>query len=231
MTRTGIDARPEFQERAETFMDGLRANSRALSVGGVAIIAVALSIYLYSRWSEGKAARADQALGRAEQTLAAGNLPLAQTDLQRVLKVYGGTSAASQAALLLAQVQYEQEKFQDGVSGLESYLAAHRGSRAEVEGEALLAAGYEELGKPAEAAKHYRRAADLSRLPADKSGNLADAARALTDAHSYAEARAVWAQLAADRSGPISGEARVRVGELDGLLQAAAATIPQSAKP
>ncbi|GAC1516878.1 MAG: hypothetical protein NVS1B4_14770 [Gemmatimonadaceae bacterium] len=217
MTRTGSDARPDVQDRAEGYMDALRANARTLSIAVLALVAVGVSVFLYMRWSEGKSQRAEQALVRAEQSLMAGNLPLAQTDLQRVVKVYAGTPSANQAALLLAQAQYEQGKFQDGVNALEKYLAANSGSPMDAASEALIAAGYEELNKPAEAAKHYRRAADLTRFPAEKASNLADAARTLTDAGAKADAAAIWAQLAADRNGPAAAEARVRLGELYGL--------------
>ncbi|GAC1658801.1 MAG: hypothetical protein NVS4B3_26460 [Gemmatimonadaceae bacterium] len=215
MTKTGAEAQPAYEERADTFVENLQANWRTIALMAGAVVAIALSFLFYSRWSEGKAERADQALGRAEQSLAAGNAPLAQTDLQRVVKVYGGTLAADQAALLLAQLQYDAGKYQDGATGLESYLANRSGSPFQAAGLALVAGGYEELARPADAARLYQKAADVARFPTEKAEYLADEARALTTAGNAPAAEALWRRIAAEPKGPASSEARVRLGELE----------------
>ena len=78
-----------------------------------------------------------------------------------------------------------------------------------------LAATYTNAKKYDEAAKHYLKAGDLSRFPADKDLYKAEAARVLGIAGKSADARKIWAELAANRESPVINEARVRVGELD----------------
>ena len=52
--------------------------------------AVALGGWLYTRAQAGKEVRAEQTLRRAEQSVAAGNAPLAQTDLEKLATGLGG---------------------------------------------------------------------------------------------------------------------------------------------
>ena len=76
-----------------------------------------------------------------------------------------------------------------------------------------VASGYEGGGRFADAAGHYRRAAELTRLEDERDIYLANAARAYQAAGNKAEAVAIWRQLI-DSEGTQSAEARVRLGEL-----------------
>ena len=79
---------------------------------------------------------------------------------------------------------------------------------------ALIAAGYEQLGKPAEAAERYKRAAAAAEFAVDQANLKASAARAYTAAGRADAARELWTELAGDPTSALSGEARVRLGEL-----------------
>jgi tetratricopeptide (TPR) repeat protein len=76
-----------------------------------------------------------------------------------------------------------------------------------------IGAGYEGTGKFADAAGHYQRAADLTRLPDERDVYLANAARAYQAAGNKGEAIALWRRLI-DSEGTQAAEARVRLGEL-----------------
>ena len=76
-----------------------------------------------------------------------------------------------------------------------------------------IAAGHEGAGRFADAAAHYRRAADLTRLPDERDVYLANAARAYQAAGNKTEAIALWRRLI-DSDGTQAAEARVRLGEL-----------------
>jgi outer membrane protein assembly factor BamD (BamD/ComL family) len=52
----------------------------------------------------------------ARRSMEAGTCRLAQSDLQKVYNKYGSTAAGVQAAMLLAQIDYDQGKYQDGVN-------------------------------------------------------------------------------------------------------------------
>ena len=213
MTRTGAAAQPPLQERAETLFESLRANSRAAIIAVVGIAAVAGGVALYGRSKEAEAVRAEQALSEAQRAADAGNLPQAQTALSRVAGRYDGTPAADRANLMLAQVMYDQGKYAEGLAVL-AKLEGHVDDATKPTVYALRAAGHEQMGKHAEAAASYLKAAETSEFELDKANFQANAARAYMVAGNKAAAQRLWTALAADPRGPVAGEARVRLGEL-----------------
>ena len=80
--------------------------------------------------------------------------------------------------------------------------------------EALIGDGYSQLGKYADAAAHYRKAADATRFQNDREGYLAEAARNFMAAKDTAQARQLWQEVLKNESGVFAAEARVRLGEL-----------------
>src|SRR6266545_4803591 len=91
-------------DRALTFLDWTRINNKALTIGGIIVLVAAAGFWFYTRSRQLQIANAERAFGSARQAVESGNLPLAQSDLQRVYTRYESTSAGVQAALLLAQV-------------------------------------------------------------------------------------------------------------------------------
>ena len=79
----------------------------------------------------------------------------------------------------------------------------------------LLGDAYSQLGKYAEAAAEYERAALLTAVPNERALLLAKIGRAQTAAGNAAKAREAWEALAnqTDNAG-LAAEARVRLGEL-----------------
>jgi len=192
-------------------MDWVRENSKPI---GIAVAVVALAAVLWfvgKQWRDSRANAADVALSRARQSYTQGNLPLAQTDLRSVIRRFGGSSAGSQATMLLAQTYYEQGKPDSGLKALNEGKPADDDQAAF---EALKAAGYEQQKKYAEAAQHYRAAAGLTEAKNAKDSYLSDAARVLTAAGNKAEAEKIWSTLAKDNTSTVTAEARVRLGEL-----------------
>lgn len=211
MTKTGAAAGPAFDDRADSAMDWARTNARPI---GVAVIVVALAILGWIVWKQLRDRQADAAelvLSRARQSYSQGNLPLAQTDLRRVVTRYGGSAAGSQATMLLAQVFYEQGKPDSGLKVLNEANAAESDEAAF---EALKAAGLEQKKEYAQAAARYRAASGLASAKAAKDRYLADAARALALAGNKTDAAKIWSGLANDQESAFATEARVRLGEL-----------------
>ena len=199
-------------ERTESIFEWLHANSRLFGIALAVVVAVALGGWLYTRAQAGKELRAEQDLQRAQASMVQGNTPLAQTDLEKLVSSRGGTSGASQGAMLLAQLHYQAGEYQKGIDVLEKSGAARKEFSAPVE--ALIGDGYSQLGKYSEAAAHYRKAADATRFKADRENYLADAARNLTEAKDTTAARQIWQDLAGDESSPLAAEAKIRLGEL-----------------
>lgn len=199
-------------ERTESITEWLYGHSRTFTIAGVIIVLALGGVWLRARYQVGQEAQAQQVLTTAQQSLMQGNTPLAQTDLQRLIATRKGTAGASQGAMLLAQLYYEQGQYQKGIDALQNSNAASKEFTAPVE--ALIGDGYSQLGKPADAAAHYRRAAEETRFKADRENYLANAARSLVAAKDTAAARQIWQDLAKDDASNIAPEARVRLGEL-----------------
>jgi len=212
MTKTGAaTTRPAFDDHAESVTDWARRNGKPLGIAA-GVVALAAVLWLVgSQWRNQRADAADAALSRARQSYAQGNLPLAQTDLRRVIARFGGSSAGSQATMLLAQAYYEQGKAD---SGLRVLNEGKPSSLDRPSFEALKAAGYEQQKKWVEAADRYQAAAGLTEAKVAKDRYMADAARSLTEAGKKAEAEKIWSALSKDNTSAYAAEARVRLGEL-----------------
>jgi predicted negative regulator of RcsB-dependent stress response len=199
-------------DAGETMLEWARANSSKLSVFGIVIVAVAAVGMLWRASADKKEVRASQALASAQAVVQSGNAALAQSDLQALLRRYGGTSAAIQARLLLAQVHFGQGKVDEGLKELDA-IGSGGLYAASVHG--LKAAGLEQAGKPAEAAAQYEQAATAASTALAKAAYKSDAARAYLAAGNTEAATRIWEAMAADDSSPLAGEAKVRLGELN----------------
>ena len=197
----------------ESFTEWFMLHKREVSWAIIALAIVVLSYWYYERSESLKAQRAETAYFQARQSAAAGNLPLAVSDLQKVATRYEGTRAGAQASMTLAQALYQQQKFKEGIAALKQAEAkAPSDFRASIH--VLEAAGYEELKDFVTAAAQYKLAAKETRFPDDKTQYQAAAARDYMAAGKTEEAKAIWTELAKDDTSPVAAEAKVRLGEI-----------------
>lgn len=201
----------EGQDRTETLMEWARANANKLAIGGMVVVAVAAIGMFMRAAKEKKEVNASQALASAQMVVQSGNAALAQSDLQALIKRYGGTSAAVQARMLLAQVHFTQGKAAEGLKELDA--VGNPGPFASAF-HALRAAGLELSGKPADAAAAYQQAAATAPTRTGKAAFESDAARAYVAAGNVDAARKIWEAMAADDGNPLAAEAKVRLGEI-----------------
>lgn len=202
-------------DRTQTIIDWARINYRYLVTGGVVIVVAAAAYWFYMRSEQIKAARADQMLMTAQQSVSAGNAALAVSDLQKLITGYGSTSAAAEAAMLLAQIDYDQGKYQDGINVLQKAVASH-GSDVRTALYSLIGDGYSQMNKLDDAGSYYEKAADATTLHNTRADQLAKAARTYAAAGKKDQAVKIWTQLAQDDSAQaLATEARVRLGELE----------------
>ncbi len=209
-------SRPESAaDRTQTFIDWMQINSRLL-VGGAAVVAVgAIGFWFYQRSEQIRATRADQMLLAAKQSVAAGNAALATSDLQKLINTYASTAAAAEAAMLLAQLDYDQGKYQDGINALQKAVATH-GSNIRTDLYSLIGDGYAQMRRFVDAVGAYQKAAAATSFPDMKANNLAKVARTYGTMGEKEEARKLWSALAANDSVvAVATEARVRLGELE----------------
>ena len=201
-------------------MDWFSLHSREVAWAGIAIVVLAAGGWFYNRSRELKSERAEKAYYQAIRSVTAGNLPLAESDLRKMIQRYDGTPAAAQARLQLAQVLYDQRKFQQGVDELKK--SEDKIDKSERYGSGVhlvLAAGLEQLRKFDEAASQYEKAAKVARFDADRQRYLSLAAAAYLSGGNKAKASQIWTELGADSKGAVAGEARVRLGELSAAAQ------------
>ena len=174
-------ARPDVEQRVESLVDWLEQNSRMLMYASIGLLVVAGGFWFYRQSSARQAESASTALTEAQSAISAGNLPLAQSDLEKLIQRYGSTDAGTQAHVLLAQVHYEKGEYQQGIKelngvsdGKDAYTAAAALN--------LQGAGLEQSGKFAEAAATYAEAAKKAPFKVDHDVYMANSARALTTA-------------------------------------------------
>jgi predicted negative regulator of RcsB-dependent stress response len=177
-------------------------------------LAVAIGgLWYFQRSRTLREQHAERAYFQARQSANAGNLPLAVSDLKKVVTRYEGTRGGTQAALFLAQSLYEQQKHKEGIEELKKALSeAPKDFVPSIH--VLIANGHEELKEFGPAAEGYKAAAAAAEFPAEKAQHQALAARAYMAAGKPEDAKAIWTELAKDERGPMAAEARVRLGEI-----------------
>lgn len=215
MTHLGVPgAQPTIRGRADALTDWARLHARQLAIGLVVVLAAVAAGAFMMRSRTTRERRAEQAFFTAEQEAFSGNSPLAQTDLRKLIGRYDGTTTAVRARLLLAQLLYEQAKYDEGLR-----LLDQAGDPADERLRASVlrtrAAGLEQQGKLAAAGAAYLSAAAAARLRSERDEYKGQAARVFQKAGNAAEARRLWSELAADPQSAVAAEARVRLGELD----------------
>ena len=220
MTKTGEAARPPMDIDADSLLDMLSAKRREISIAAIVIAAVGGSLILWRQSNVKKEDNAERAFQTAANSFYSGNFALARTDLQKMVDRYSGTTAGLQGAMLLAQANYNEGKWADGIKVLEAAQKSGSVGPFAASLEALIAIGHADQNKYDEAAKHAQLAADKARFPADKDIYRADVARMLALAGKKEEARKIWAELASRPESPVWGEAHVRLGELEAAIAA-----------
>ena len=214
MTTPNIPARKRYGADDESLTEWVMLHKRGVTWAVIALAIVVGGYWFYQRSQSIKAQRAETAYFQARQSAAAGDLPKAVSDLQKVVNRYEGTRAGAQAALSLAQALYDQKKFKEGIESLKKAQAkAPDEFKAPIH--ALTASGYEELKDFVAGAQAYNAAAEATRFPRDKAEYRAAAARDFMAAGKTAEAKAIWTELAKDETSPAAAEARVRLGEVE----------------
>jgi predicted Zn-dependent protease len=204
MTESG-----DLLARARRWLSG---RTRLLGFVGIGLLVLGGVAWLWRVSALRTETRASQDLYEAQRVFASGNLGLAQSDLRRLVERYKGTKAAAHARILLAEVLLQSGKAEEAIALLrqedppEPFRAAHH---------SVLAAAFEQIGKPAEAAAEYLEAAKYALSETEADAFRADAARRFASAGDSSAARRIWAELAEKESSPVAGEARLRLGELN----------------
>ncbi len=196
-------------------VEWVKKNRRTATLSVAALALVGGSLWFWWTAQERREIFAERALSTARGSAEAGNLPLASSDLSRMVSTYGGTRAAQEATLLLAQVQLVQKQPALAVGNLRKFLASS--PREEFRGPAngLLGAALEESAQPLEAAKAYEAAANATSYKGVEAQYLVDAGRTFATAGDTAQAARVYERVIKEfKSQSAAAEAEVRLAEL-----------------
>jgi TolA-binding protein len=197
-----------------------RDRRRLIGAVVLAVLLLGVGAWVVKSSERRKEEFAARSLNQARAAAEAGNLPLASSELQRLIETYRGTDAATEAVITLNQVRMVNGQSELAAVGLREFIQLDPPRKYLAPASGLLGTALENAKRPAEAAEAFRnasRAADLEYL---KARYLIDAGRAFKAAGKDAEARGAY--RAVIDSFPESAsvtEAKVRLAELtDGKM-------------
>ena len=75
-------------------MDWFQLHSREVAWASIAVVALVAGGWFYNRSKDLKAERAERAYYQAQRAVTAGNMPLAESDLKKMIARYDGTTAS-----------------------------------------------------------------------------------------------------------------------------------------
>jgi TolA-binding protein len=202
---TGPEAGPPWYQR---YQRALLVGLSVLAVGAI----VAWFIIASGKRKEQFAARS---LNQARAAAEAGNLPLASSELQRLITTYKGTDAALEAVITLNQVRMVNGQSELAAVGLREFIASKPPAKYLPPSYGLLGAALENSKRWAEAAEAYNQASNSAEVPYLKANYLVDAGRALREAGRTADAAKAYRTIVEKYSDtPSFTEAQVRLAEL-----------------
>src|SRR4051794_28530910 len=178
----GPEAGPPWYQR---YQRPLLIALGVLAVGAI----VAWFIIASAKRKEQFAARS---LNQARAAAEAGNLPLASSELQKLIQTYKGTDAAREGVITLNQVRMVNGQSELAAVGLRDFLATKPATQYAAPAYGLLGAALENAQKWADAGDAFAnasRAADLEYL---KARYLVDAGRAYREGGKTDQALAVY---------------------------------------
>lgn len=200
----------------EAIIEWFQGNVITVAIGLVVVLIAFGGYWFYNRSVELKNQNAEVALTTALRSVSAGNTALAQSDLQKAVDQYGDTQPGIEAGLLLAEMDFNGGKFDDGVGVLQKLLGSSASSLDAATIYSLMGDGQLQANHAPAAAKSYVSAADAAKSDADRAYQQSKAARAYLVAGDTANARQLWQKLADDpKAQGVASEARVRLGELE----------------
>jgi outer membrane protein assembly factor BamD (BamD/ComL family) len=218
---TTVEARAREQTRtAPTKPAWYRDRVRLGLAAGVAVLIIAVLAWFMVTSGRRKEEFAQRSLNQARTAAEAGNLPLASSELQKLIQTYKGTDAATEAMLTLNQVRMVNGQSELAVVGLRDFLKTEPEQKYRAPANGLLGSALENSRHFAEAGAAYQKASETADLGYLKARYLLDAGRAYRAAGKTAEATSAYRTVI--EKFPKSSsytEAQVRLAELtDGKM-------------
>ena len=196
-------------------MAWVRAHQKlVLGIAG-AVVVVALGTWLVMETGQRRQLRAAEQLDRARGIAESGNLPLAASELQKIIETFSGTNAATEAVVTLNQVRMVNGQSELAVVSLQEYLKTNPKKIYKVPAQGLLGEALENANRPDEAGQAYLGAANDADLDYLKAQYLLSAGRAFANAGNVDEAfKALSTIIEKYPDTNSKSEATVRLSEL-----------------
>jgi TolA-binding protein len=214
---------PTTRDRAAVAADATpwyRDRNRQLVAAGIVVAAIGLIVWLLVSSGHRKEEFAARSLNQARAAAEAGNLPLASSELQKLIRTYSGTEAAQEAVITLNQVRMVNGQSELAAVGLREFLATKPEPKFAAPANGLLGQALENSQKWSDAGDAFTNASKTADLPYLKARYLIDAGRAYREAGKTAEAIAAYREVMQKYPKTSSmTEAQVRLAELtDGKM-------------
>jgi outer membrane protein assembly factor BamD (BamD/ComL family) len=197
-----------------------RDRNRQLVVAAIVVAAIGLIAWFMVTSAGRKEEFAARSLNQARAAAEAGNLPLASSELQKLITTYKGTDAASEAVITLNQVRMVNGQSELAAVSLRDFLAKKPTAKYAAPAYGLLGAALENAQKWSDAGDAFSNASKAADLPYLKAQYLVDAGRAYREGGKTQQAVAVYREVIQKYPKTNSmTEAQVRLAELtDGKM-------------
>src|SRR5688500_19425519 len=136
-----VEAQPATERRR-------MPSQRTLTIAAGSIVVLALVVWMFVTSGRRKEDFANQALLQARLTAEQGNLPLAATELQRIIDSYRGTGAAQDAVIALNQVRLINGQSDLAAVSLGQFRATNPDPNEAPPATGILPAALETAGRP-----------------------------------------------------------------------------------
>jgi outer membrane protein assembly factor BamD (BamD/ComL family) len=192
-----------------------------LAIGAVLVaVLVALAGWFVAASGKRKEQFASRSLNQARAAAEAGNLPLASSELQKLMTAYAGTDAAREAVITLNQIRMVNGQSELAAVGLREFIATRPPVQYVTPAYGLLAAALENSKRWAEAGEAYSQASSTAQVDYLKAQYLVDAGRAYREGGKTQEAAKAYRTVVEKYpESPSFTEAQVRLAEItDGKM-------------
>jgi outer membrane protein assembly factor BamD (BamD/ComL family) len=207
-------------QAAPTVTPWYRDQTRLAVAALAAVLVIALAVWLVLSSQRRKQEFAARSLNQARAAAEAGNLPLASSELQKLIDQYKGTDAATEAVITLNQVRMVNGQSELAAVNLRDFLATNPAPQYRSPAYGLLGAALENAKRYAEAGDAYTSASKAADLEYLKARYLIDAGRSYAVGGKPAQAEGAYREVIQKYPKSTSfTEAQVRLAELtDGKM-------------
>jgi predicted negative regulator of RcsB-dependent stress response len=159
---TEAPERTADQDRVEQMVKWVRANERVVTIVAVVLAVAAGGIWFAVSARQRRETFARRELTQARQAAEAGNLPLAASDLARIVGSFGGTSAGQEAKLVLAEVRLRQGQAALAATELREFVESGIKPAYRPQAYELLGFALEQSDQPGAAGRAFEDGADAA---------------------------------------------------------------------